>query len=300
MDSKLAQKCTILSLIGKPNVGKSTLINGLVKYKISIVTPKVQTTRNVIRGIITEDNVQLVLLDTPGIFEPKVKLERFMVKEAWNSIVQADKILLLIEPNETFDDQTLKIIDYIRSKKLPIIVVVNKIDRSNNVILEMLKSKISELLPNSQMFFISALNNTNIDLLYKDLLNNAANSPWLYDSDEITTAPMKFMASEITREILFTSLHQELPYNLTVETEAWNQKSENTAVVNQVIIVTRDSHKAMILGKSGEKIKQISMAAREEIEKNLNMKIHLYLHLKVRKWTEKPSLYLLGDLQDTK
>ncbi|MCF8462462.1 MAG: GTPase Era [Rickettsiaceae bacterium] len=300
MDSKLAQKCTILSLIGKPNVGKSTLINGLVKYKISIVTPKVQTTRNVIRGIITEDNVQLVLLDTPGIFEPKVKLERFMVKEAWNSIVQADKILLLIEPNETFDDQTLKIIDYIRSKKLPIIVVVNKIDRSNNVILEMLKSKISELLPNSQMFFISALNNTNIDLLYKDLLNNAANSPWLYDSDEITTAPMKFMASEITREKLFTSLHQELPYNLTVETEAWNQKSENTAVVNQVIIVTRDSHKAMILGKSGEKIKQISMAAREEIEKNLNMKIHLYLHLKVRKWTEKPSLYLLGDLQDTK
>ena len=300
MDLEHTQKCSILSLIGKPNVGKSTLINHLVKYKISIVTPKVQTTRNVIRGIVTEDNVQLVLLDTPGIFEPKVKLEKFMVKEAWNSIVQADKILLLIDPYETFDDQTLRIINYIRLKKIPIIVVINKIDTGNEVMLRMLQNKLLELLPTSQIFCISALNNTNLDILYKDLLHNAPNSSWLYDEDEITTAPMRFLASEITREILFQNLHQELPYNLTVETEAWNQKSKNVAVVNQVIIVTRDSHKAMILGKGGEKIKQISIAARGEIEKNLNMKIHLYLHLKIRKWTENPSLYLLAELEDTK
>jgi GTP-binding protein Era len=287
-------KCSVISLIGKPNTGKSTLINALVKYKISIVTPKVQTTRNVIRGIITNNNTQLIFLDTPGIFTPKRNLDKFMIKASWSSLVGADTALFLIDQDETFDDATLKIINYIKSHKTPIMVMINKIDLMSEEKIMLLHEKIKELLPSSPIFHISALKQTNLDNLYDHLVLTAPTVSWLYPADQVTTAPLRFLAAEITREKLFMNLEQELPYNLTVETESWKEQDNGDVLINQVITVSRDGHKMIVLGKGGAKIKKISMQAREEISSALEIKAHLYLFVKVRDaWLEKPERYLV-------
>jgi GTP-binding protein Era len=288
----MLEKCSVISLIGKPNTGKSTLMNALVKYKISIVTPKVQTTRNVIRGIITNNDTQLIFLDTPGIFTPKRNLDKFMVKASWASLVGADSILFLVDQYEDFDEHTLKIINYIKSHKIPILVMINKIDIMNGDKLQYILDNIRVLLPESIIFNISALKTTNLDNLYQYLIDNSPQTSWLYPQDQITTAPMRFLAAEITREKLFMNLHEELPYHLMVETESWKEGKDGSVTVHQVITVSRDSHKIIVLGGRGEMIKKVSIQARAEIESALEIKVHLFLFVKVRgSWTEKPENY---------
>ena len=288
----MLEKCSVISLIGKPNTGKSTLINALVKYKISIVTPKVQTTRNVIRGIITNEQCQLVFLDTPGIFNPKRNLDKFMIKASWSSLIGADKILFLVDQYEDFDSETLKMINHIKAHKIPILVMINKIDIMKDDKLNFILENIKTLLPESVIFNISALKTTNLDNLYKYLVGTAPNYPWLYPQDQVSTAPMRFLASEITREKLFMNLHEELPYHLMVETESWKEGKDNSVTIHQVITVSRDSHKLIVLGRAGDMIKKVSMQARVEIEAALEIKAHLFLFVKVRStWTEKPENY---------
>lgn len=288
----MLEKCSVISLIGKPNTGKSTLMNALIKYKISIVTPKVQTTRNVIRGIITNQESQLVFLDTPGIFNPKRNLDKFMIKASWSSLIGADKILFLVDQYEDFDSETLKIINHIKAHKIPILVMINKIDIIKDEKLNFILENINALLPESIIFNISALKTTNLDSLYQYLVDTAPKHPWLYPKDQVSTAPMRFLASEITREKLFMNLHEELPYHLMVETESWKEGKDNSVTIHQVITVSRDSHKLIVLGRAGDMIKKVSMQARTEIEAALEIKAHLFLFVKVRStWTEKPENY---------
>ncbi len=285
------KKSLSVCIIGKPNAGKSTLLNRIIGQKISIVTPKVQTTRSIITGIVTLDNVQLVLLDTPGIFEGKKILEKAMVRCAWSSLNIADVIVLIVDSSAKLDDMVCKIVKRVCSLNKQIIFLMNKIDIKSKHFVENI-SFLDKIIPNVRIFNISALEGRGVDDFLKHLKNNASKSGWLYHEDELTTLPVRFLAAEITREQLFLKLQQELPYNLTVEYESWKEQKNGTVKVNQVIVVSRDSHKNMIIGKNGNKIKEIGIAARINIEKLLGLKIHLFLFVKVRKnWKNIPEFY---------
>lgn len=295
------KKTALISIIGRPNAGKSTLLNEIMGQKISIVTPKVQTTRTSIKGIYTEGDTQLVFIDTPGIFSPSKKLEKAMLRCAWSSISGADIICIVIDITQKrfLDDEFRKIIKHISTLKAKKVILFNKIDvmeRSQCGLVEGEPSeKISEildLLPSAEPIFISALKNRNTDKMLKFLCDNAHMGEWLYPEDEITTAPLKFLCSEITREKLFLNLSEEIPYNLTVECEQWEQISENEAKIFQAIIVNKDSYKMIVLGKSGQKIKKIGIESRKEIEKSFGIKAHLFLFVKVREnWDSKLEHY---------
>lgn len=272
----MQRRSALISIIGKPNAGKSTLLNRLIGQKISIVTPKVQTTRNMIQGIATRGDTQLIFIDTPGIFEPKKRLEKAMVRAAWSSIVGADTVLVMLDCRYEPDEMEKKILGRLVDSGISFIVVANKID---------LYSKSSdkyepniEILGSNITFAASALTGQGIEKLEKYLIAGAAAREWLYDEDEITNLPMRFLAAEITREQLFINLEQELPYNLTVETEKWESFRDGSVKINQVIIVAREGHKSILLGK----IKKIGERAREEITKVLDIKVHLFLFVKVR------------------
>ncbi|NRB10152.1 MAG: GTPase Era [Rickettsiaceae bacterium] len=276
------QKLLSICIIGKPNAGKSTLLNRVIGEKISIVTPKVQTTRSMITGIITLDNTQLILYDTPGIFEAKKKLEKAMVRCAWSSLNSADIVALIIDSTKPLDDFSKQIITRISSLNLAKVFLLNKIDRKSkfsNIDEEFLKKS----TPKAKIFKISALNGHGIEDFLNFLKATAINSPWLYDQDELTNLPMRFLAAEITREQLFLNLEQELPYNLTVESELWQEQADGSVKINQVIIVAKESYKNMVIGKKGAMIKIIGTAARINIEKLVGCKIHLFLFVKVRK-----------------
>lgn len=319
--NEFKQKTALISILGRPNAGKSTLLNQIIGQKISIVTPKVQTTRNVIKGIYTKDETQLIFLDTPGIFSPKKMLEKAMVRSAWSSISGADAICLIIDlsNDKNFDEEFEKILKHISAIKAPKLILFNKVDlikKKHDIsdknlsifpieeieehiehfeISDRFKSKLP-LLKNSfegaKAFFISAKSNKNIKSLLAELTKLANPSPWLYKEDEITTAPMRFLASEVTREQLFLQLSEELPYNLTVETDKWEQVNDSEAKVYQTIIVNRMAHKKIILGRQGQKIKEISTKSRLEISENLVMKIHLFLFVKVREdWDTKSGYF---------
>jgi GTP-binding protein Era len=289
-DSELKKSLSVC-IIGKPNAGKSTLLNHIIGQKISIVTPKVQTTRSIITGIITIDDIQLVLFDTPGIFEPKKKLEKAMVRCAWSSLNSANIIVLIVDSAAKLDDMTKEIVKRISSLGKPIIFLMNKIDLRSKYFLDNI-SFIDQSAPGSKTFNISALNGNGIPSFLDHLKENATNTGWMYEEDDMTNLPARFLASEITREQLFLQLEQELPYNLTVEYETWEEKPDGSVKVTQVIIVTRDSHKNMIIGKNGSRIKAVGSAARVNIEKLLGHKVHLFLFVKVRKnWEDNPESY---------
>jgi GTP-binding protein Era len=290
-------KSAVISIIGKPNAGKSTLLNRLIGHKISIVTPKVQTTRNMIQGIVTKDDTQLIFIDTPGIFEPKKSLEKAMVRAAWSSIVGADMVMLLLDCNEKMDEMQRKILERLRQNRVRFIVLVNKVDlmkpgafvslgRSGAEVRgphETLESwdprvKLEESTPEKNTFYISAKTGQGIEDLEKYLTQQAPEREWLYDEDDITNLPMRFLAAEITREQLFLSLQQELPYNLTVETEKWEEFRNGSVKINQVIIVARESQKGILLGK----IKAIGEKSRAQIKELLGFDVHLFLFVKVR------------------
>jgi len=285
------QKTISVCIIGKPNAGKSSLLNNILGQKISIVTPKVQTTRSIITGIHTMGNTQIILFDTPGIFDPKKTLERAMVRCAWSSLNGADLVVLIIDGSRALDKPIIEILQRLKSQGIRPVLLINKIDlKSEHIknIEDYLALNYSEV----EVFKISALTNQNIKQLIKFIIEKAEFSVWHYEEDELTTLPMRFLASEITREQLFLNLHEELPYNLTVQTESWQQLDDGSVKINQVIIVSRENYKTMIIGKNGAMIKKIGIEARAEIIRSLDIKVHLFLFVKVRPlWETNPEHY---------
>ncbi len=286
-----SQKTITLCIIGKPNAGKSSLLNKLIGQKISIVTNKVQTTRSIITGIVTIKDTQLIILDTPGIFEPKKQLEKAMVRCAWSSLHGVDLVLLIIDSTKPIDQFTLQILKKLQNLKINLIFLLNKIDIPSKYI-EEIENIIRSQFLDANIFKISVLNGENINNLLSYIQSQAGLSSWLYEEDDVTNLPMRFLAAEITREQLFLNLHQELPYNLTVQTEMWQENNDKSIKIHQVIVVSKNSYKTIILGKNGCKIKEIGSKARIEMQLAFDCKIHLFLFVKVREfWENDPHSY---------
>lgn len=281
----MEQKTARISIIGKSNTGKSTLLNYILGEKLVIVTPKVQTTRNIINGIINIENTQLIFCDTPGIFNPKNKLDKFMVRSAWSSIAGCDCIILLLDATKPIDeDFCQKVMNATDKNKL--IVTINKIDLSDTKSILSLKEKILSLNSKLEIFEISAFKGENIDLLLNFLIENAPCLPWTYRNNEITTAPMRFIAEEITREKLFLLLKQELPYNLKVETEKWTEDN-SLITIQQKIVVSRKSHKNIVVGSGGKNVKDIGQKSRIELSDLFGKPVNLFIFVQVReKWLD--------------
>ncbi|MFN7038676.1 MAG: GTPase Era [Alphaproteobacteria bacterium] len=285
------KKCSHIALIGSPNAGKSTLLNNLIGSKISIISPKVQTTRNMINGICIYDNAQLIFIDTPGIFTPSGKLEKAIVKVAWRGVSDAEQIALLIDSKKGIDKNTQNIIDALVTKNLKACLILNKIDLVKRTQLLLLAEELSKYENFTNIFMISALTGEGVEDLKKHFRDNADISEWLYPEDEITTLPKRFFATELVREQLFLNLDQELPYNLAVECEKWEEFDNGEVKINLVIYITRDSQKKIIIGKAGSMIKKIGQTAREELEEMLEQKVHLFIFIKVREnWLDNPDL----------
>ena len=278
----MTQKTGVISIIGKPNAGKSTLLNRVIGQKISIVTRKAQTTRSMIKGILTEKDTQMIFIDTPGIFSPKRKLDKAMVRLAWSSISGADFVLIMVDAVYGIEPELLDFLEKLKSHKGQPIIILNKIDLLSPEKLSNLKDEIINKCGEITILSLSALKGEGCDNLIGYLRDNSPVGDWCYDEDEMTTAPMRFLATEITREQLFLNLHDELPYNLMVDTEGWEEFRNGSIKISQVIYVSRITHKAMLLGENGETIKRISTNARGNIEKSLGVKIHLFLFVKVR------------------
>jgi len=283
-----------VALIGEPNAGKSTLLNQMVGAKISIVTHKVQTTRTRIRGVSVENQSQLIFVDTPGLFIPRRRLDRAMVAAAWNGAADSDITLLMVEAHRGLTEGVEKIISSISEigKNGKLALVINKIDKVNVNDLLLLSKEINDSHPFVETFMISAEKGKGINDLRRWLASNLPEGPWLYPDDQISDMPLRMIAAEITREKLTLRLHQELPYQLTVETEKWEEKADKAVRIEQIIYLSRSGHKGIVLGKKGETIKAVSMASRLSIEEFLGARVHLFLRLKVReKWMEETERY---------
>ena len=284
-----------VALIGEPNAGKSTLLNKMVGAKVSIVTHKVQTTRARIRGIAIEGQSQIVFVDTPGIFRPRRRLDRSMVKAAWGGASDADIVVLLIEAHRGLTEGAQAIIDRLRDEMprgKPVALAINKIDRVKAEVLLALAQKVNEAFPFVKTFMISAERGHGVDALREWLAAEVPEGPWFYPEDQIADLPMRMIAAEMTREKLTLRLHEELPYQLTVETEKWEDKPDGSTRIDQIVYVSRDGHKGIVLGNGGETIKAIGVAARAEIAAFLDRKVHLFLQVKVREnWQEEAERY---------
>ncbi len=289
--------CGFVAIVGAPNVGKSTLTNRIVGAKVSIVSPKVQTTRSRFRGLVIHGSSQLVFVDTPGIFTPRRQLDRSMVSAAWQGAHDADIVILLVDSARGFDTDTLHIIKTLKEHHRTAIGVLNKVDLVEKTKLLKLATELEKTQSVSEIFMISAAKGDGIDDLVSYLAKRVPEGPWLYPEDEIADTPMRLWAAEITREQLYLQLQQELPYAATVETEDLTEKDDGSLVVNQIIYVERSGHKGIVLGKGGSRIKNIGAASRRELEKLLERRVHLMLFVKVRKnWAEDPDHYELRDL----
>ncbi len=286
-------RCGVVALIGAPNVGKSTLINALVGTKISIVTPKVQTTRTLVRGIACEGAAQLVLVDTPGIFAPRRRLDRAMVGTAWGSAQDADIVALLVDARKGLEEDDEAIRRGLADVRSPLkVLVLNKVDLVAKPALLALAQTLNERAAFAATFMISALAGDGVDDLKKWLAAHVPPGPWLYPEDQICDAPLRQLAAEITREKLYLRLHQELPYQSTVETEVWKDLPDGSVRIEQTIYVERDSQRKIVLGKGGRTIKAIGTAARAEIAEAIEQPVHLFLFVKVREgWGDDPERY---------
>lgn len=288
-------RCGFVALIGEPNAGKSTLLNRMVGAKVSIVTHKVQTTRARIRGVALDGDAQLVFVDTPGLFRPRRRLDRAMVAAAWSGAADADITVLLIEAHRGLTEGAQAIIDTLKERNAnpaTTWLAINKIDRVEAPVLLALTEKMNEAFPFAGTFMISAEKGFGVEDLKHALAEALPTGPWLYPEDQIADLPMRMIAAEMTREKLTLRLHQELPYQLTVETESWEERKDGSARVDQVIYVARDGHKGILLGHKGETIKAVSKAAREELTEFLDRPVHLFLQVKVRpNWLEEAARY---------
>jgi GTP-binding protein Era len=286
------------TLIGAPNAGKSTLMNAMVGQKVSIVTPKVQTTRSRIRGIAMQDEAQIVFVDTPGIFSPKRRLDRAMVNAAWQGAADNDVLLLLNDcARVSLDDETKMIIAKLLQQEQAAALILNKIDLATPEQVLIRTAELSKLFSFEKVFMISAHTGNGLSDLKSWLAQKMPLGPYLFDPDDLSDLPVRLLAAEILREKLFLNLHQELPYQMTVESESWVEREDGSAEVRLSIFVAREGHRGIVLGKRGQTIKRISQAARKELEKVLERRIHLMCHVKYRKdWMDDKERYTAWNL----
>lgn len=286
------QKCGFVAVVGPPNAGKSTLSNAVVGQKVAIVTQKAQTTRMRLRAVVMHNEAQIILVDTPGIFEPKQRLDRAMVNEAWLCIDDADEVLLVLDAAHAKSPETDIALERLSTSKKPVSLVLNKIDTVARDTLLGLVQKLNEIVAFKDTFLISALSGDGLQRLKDTLGARMPDGPWLYPEDQAADIPSLLLASEITREKLFLRLHQELPYALTVETEKWEPRKDGSVRIEQTVFVRRDGQKAIVLGKGGKAIKDIGAESRKELEEIFDCRVHLFLFVKVRKnWQEDPERY---------
>jgi GTP-binding protein Era len=293
--SEVPQRCGYVAVIGVPNAGKSTLVNQMVGTKVSIVSAKVQTTRNRILGILIREQTQIILVDTPGLFAPKSRLDRAMVHAAWSGAEEADIILYMYDARkkspEEADLKAFKKLNDI-GERTKVMLVLNKVDAVTPPQLLDLASRINEMCKFTDTYMISALNGDGVEDLLLKLSKELPSGPWMFDEDQITDMPWRMIAAEITREQIFHQLHEELPYAATVETEVWEEFENGSVKIDQVIHIEREAHKGIVLGKGGSKLKQIGTAARIELEKNLDRKVHLKLFVRVSdRWRDDPAYF---------
>jgi len=287
-----ATRCGFIALIGAPNAGKSTLINALVGSKVAIVTPKVQTTRTLLRGIAMEGQAQLVFLDTPGIFAPRRRLDRAMVTTAWSGAQDADIVAVLIDVKSGLNDDAQALLEKLKEVRQPKVLVLNKVDLVEKARLLALAQTANDAVRFDATFMISATKGDGVADVRQWLAAHVPAGPWHYPEDEVSDAPVRQLASEITREKLYLKLHQELPYQSTVETESWTERKDGSVRIEQTIYVERDSQKKIVLGKGGQSIKAIGEASRRELAEILEKKVHLFLFVKVREgWGDDPERY---------
>jgi GTP-binding protein Era len=284
--------CGFVALIGAPNVGKSTLVNALVGSKVTIVSRKVQTTRALIRGIVIEDNAQIILVDTPGIFSPKRRLDRAMVSTAWSGAHDADLVCVLLDAKAGIDEEAEAILTKLATVKHPKILVLNKIDLLPREKLLALAQAANERMKFEHTFMISALSGDGVDDLRKTLARMVPPGPFHYPEDQMSDAPLRHLAAEITREKIYRQLHQELPYQSTVETDSWTERNDKSVRIEQTIFVERESQRKIVLGKGGATIKSIGADSRKEIAEIVGVPVHLFLFVKVREnWGDDPDRY---------
>ena len=290
----MTTRAGFVALIGEPNAGKSTLLNRMVGAKVSIVTHKVQTTRARIRGVAMAGEAQLVFVDTPGLFQPRRRLDRAMVAAAWSGASDADIVVLLVEAHRGVTPGVERILDALpgATQGRKVVLAINKIDRVESEALLGLTKALNDRFAFDRTFLISAEKGHGVEDLRDWLAEEVPEGPWLYPEDQIADLPMRMIAAEITREKLTLRLHQELPYQLTVETENWEERKDGSARIDQVIYVTRDGHKGILLGHKGETVKAVSKAARLELEEFLGRRVHLFLQVKVRpNWLDEAERY---------
>ncbi len=282
MNTPLPTQCGVVAVVGAPNAGKSTLVNALVGQKVAIVSPKVQTTRTRLMGLAVEGTAQLLLVDTPGIFKPRRRLDRAMVHAAWEGTTDADVVALVVDSKSGLREDVLSLIDGLANRPEPKILVLNKVDITAKDKLLTLIARANERLPFAETFMISALTGDGVPELKTYLAKAMPESPWHFPEDQVSDVTTRLLAAEITREQLYRQLHEELPYASTVETEKWEQRRDGSAAVHQQILVERDTQRAIVLGKGGAQIKAIGAAARAEMEELLGHRVHLFLHVKVK------------------
>lgn len=286
------QRCGFVALIGAPNAGKSTLINQLVGTKVSIVSRKVQTTRTQVRGIAIDGDAQIIFVDTPGIFRPKRRLDRAMVTSAWGGAGDADVVCLLVDARRGIDEEVEAILARLADMRRARMLILNKIDLIEREKLLALTAALNERLAFEETFMVSALNGDGVEDLKRSLAARMPPGPWLYPDDQVSDAPLRMLAAEITREKIYERLHEELPYRSTVETDSWQERPDGSVRIEQTIFVERDSQRKIVLGEGGRTIKAIGQAARREIAEIAETKVHLFLFVKVREnWSDDPARY---------
>ncbi|MCV0397672.1 MAG: GTPase Era [Rhizobiaceae bacterium] len=292
MSDGQATRSGFVALLGAPNAGKSTLVNRLVGAKVSIVTHKVQTTRALVRGIATHGTAQIVFVDTPGIFDPKRRLDRAMVTTAWGGAKDADLVLVLVDAERGLKGDADALLERVGDVRQPNALILNKVDRVKRETLLGLAAAANERAEFERTFMISALDGSGCDDLLDWIAGRLPEGPWYYPDDQLSDLPMRQLAAEITREKIYLRLHQELPYSSHVETESWEERKDGSVRIQQVIYVEREGQKRIVLGHKGETIRAIGEAARTELGEILDQKVHLFLFVKVREnWGDDPERY---------
>ncbi|HEY0314428.1 MAG TPA: GTPase Era [Allosphingosinicella sp.] len=288
----MSERCGLVAIVGAPNAGKSTLVNALVGQKVAIVSPKAQTTRTRIMGIAIEGEAQILLLDTPGIFEPKRRLDRAMVAAAWGGATEADLIALIIDAETGFSRRIEAMVEQIKGRREAKILVLNKVDLVKKESLLALATQLGERLEFEEVYFVSASTGDGVPELKRALAARVPEGPWHFPPDQVSDATDRMLAAEVTREQLYLQLHAELPYESAIQTEKFEERKDGSVAIHQQILIGRDSQKAIVLGKGGTRIRAIGEAARKELGELLGRKVHLFLHVKVNpKWEEDRGLY---------
>ena len=288
----MSERCGLVAVVGAPNAGKSTLVNALVGQKVAIVSPKAQTTRTRLMGIAIEGEAQVLLLDTPGIFEPRRRLDRAMVTAAWAGAQDADLVMLVVDAKTGFSSRIEQMLDTLKSRSEPKWLVLNKVDITPKEALLTLTAQLGERIEFEQIFMVSATTGDGVPDLKRALAERVPEGPWHFPEEQVSDATDRMLAAEVTREQLYLQLHAELPYASAVETEKYEERKDGSVAIHQQILVGRPTQRAIVLGKGGAKIREIGAAAREQLSQLLGKKVHLFLHVKVNpNWEEDRGLY---------